>query len=151
MLPFLPPSSRWEHLRADGRIPKEVAMGLSLGKLILKVRRERTLLRACFCESFEEDLTVAHILHPFYPVYQIWPRIKAKTTASIPWFPTWNGDAVLTKLRGFGAGEQWRGNFLRTLSSSREQAVRLLSEEAHLRSLSTKDRGILQPTNSISI
>ena len=118
-----------EDLDSEGRLARRAVIGLPGAKLVIKLGRLQHMasgsrrVRACICDEYARDSLELHVPQLLRPTRQLWPAIRQKTPVGDPIFPGWNGERVLSDLRGFAAGRNWpRGGKLGTHSFRRGAA-----------------------------
>ena len=131
-----------EDLDSEERLARRAVIGLSGAKLVIKLDRRKhmasgsRLVRACICDEYARDSLELHIPQLLRPARQLWPAIRQLWRSRVssggspvgdPIFPGWNGERVLSDLRGFAAGRNWpRGGKLGTHSFRRGAARAIL-------------------------
>ena len=122
-----------EDLETEERLARRAVIGLSGGRLIIKLNRRKhmaagsRLIRACICDEYASDSLELHIPQLLCPVCQLWPAIRQRAPVGGALFEGWTGKRVLSELRFFAEGRGWpRANKLGTHSFRRGAARAIL-------------------------
>ena len=101
-----------EDLESEERLARRAVIGLSGGKLIIKLNRRKhmasgsRLVRACICDEYASDSLELRIPQLLCPVCQLWPAIRQRAPVGGALFEGWAGKRVLSELRYFAAGRE---------------------------------------------